>query len=250
MQQRLKGKVAIITGGARGQGLEHAWRLAREGAAIMIADVLDSEGTAAADCLNKEGFTAVYEKLDVTDASAWARVVEVAEAVLGPVTTLVNNAGISSKPSLSSWSTESWASVVAVNQTGVALGMQAVIPGMERLRSGSIINVSSAWAHSGGDGSGSVGYVATKAAVLGMTRNAALDLGRHGIRVNSISPGYLDHVMDGKRDASLQAVVPRIPLGRLAATTEMSGAVAFLASEDASFITGIDILIDGGMHLG
>lgn len=242
-------KVAIVTGAARGQGAAHAKRLAAAGISVLLADVLDEPGQALAQELSAQGQHAAYVHLDVTSAKEWQQAVATAEQSFGTaVSVLVNNAGISARGSVEEFDVEAWDRVVAVNQTGLVLGMNAVIPSMRRTGGGSIINISSLWAHTGGVGEGSIGYVASKAAGLGITRNAALDLGPHGIRVNSVSPGYLDHVMT--QDDSLDEVVRTIPLRRLAAVDDVAGVVAFLASDDAAYITGIDILVDGGLHLG
>lgn len=249
MHARLAGKTAIITGASRGQGASHARRLAAEGAAILLADVLDNEGEALAQELRDSGHSARFVHLDVTDPEQWQQVLSVAEAELGPVTTLVNNAGITSRPGADRIELDEWNRITAVNQTGVLLGMKTVIPSMAAAGGGSIVNVASVWAQSGGVGRGSVGYVASKAAVIGLTRNAALDYGPQGIRVNSISPGYLNHRMTPDSDLP-DEMIPRIPLRRLAEFEEISSVVAFLVSDDSSYLTGIDILIDGGLQLG
>ncbi len=245
---RLNGKVVLITGAAGGQGAAHARACANEGASVTLADVADGAGKELAESLRAQGHRATYVHLDVSDEASWADAVALTEQEFGPVTTLVNNAGISARDGVQDLSPAGWDRVIAVNQTGVAYGMRAVIPGMIAREEGSIINISSLWAHTGGSGEGSIGYVASKAAVLGMTRNVALDLGPKGIRVNSISPGYLDHVMT--KDDSLESVAAGIPLRRLAKVEDITGPVLFLASNESRYVTGIDILVDGGLHLG
>jgi 3alpha(or 20beta)-hydroxysteroid dehydrogenase len=246
MMQRLEGKTILITGAAQGQGAAHARRAAREGANVVLCDV-DADGAArVADEIAGDGGRALGTVLDVAVERDWARVVADTLAEFGAIHGLVNNAGISSTPGVEQFTADAWATVVAVNQTSVVLGMKAVASALRTAGGGSIVNVSSVWAHSGGEGT-SIGYVATKSAVLGMTKAAALEFAPDGIRVNSISPGYIDHLMRGSLG---NPAADGIPLGRLAAIDEMSGAVAFLLSADASYITGIDILIDGGMNLG
>lgn len=246
----LHDKVIVITGAAGGQGAAHSEYLAGLGAKVVLADVLDDRGESLAADLRARGMEAMYHHLDVTDAAQWRMLIGATAASFGPVTTLVNNAGISSRAGVENISPDEWQRVVAVNQTGIVLGIQAVVPGMRERGAGSVVNISSLWAHTGGQGKGNVGYVATKSAVLGITRNAAMDLAGLNIRVNSISPGYIDHLMAGKPDGTVAEVLTRIPLGRLAYPAEVSPSVAFFASDESSYITGVDLLIDGGLHLG
>jgi 3alpha(or 20beta)-hydroxysteroid dehydrogenase len=243
---RLEGMTILITGAAHGQGAAHAHRVTREGANVVLCDVDTDGARRVAEEIARDGGRAIGTALDVAIENDWARVVAETLSKFGAIHGLVNNAGISSTPGVEQCTADKWARVVAVNQTGVVLGMKAVAPSLRAAGGGSIVNVSSVWAHSGGEGT-SIGYVATKSAVLGMTKAAALEFAVAGIRVNSISPGYIDHLMRGSLG---NAAADGIPLGRLAAIDEMSGAVAFLLSADASYITGIDILIDGGMNLG
>lgn len=244
--KRLEGMTILITGAAQGQGAAHARRAAREGANVVLCDVDEDGATQVAGEIARDRGRAIGTALDVAIENDWARVVAETVAEFGSIHGLVNNAGISSTPGVEQWTAEKWARVVAVNQTSVVLGMKAVAPSLRAAGGGSIINVSSVWAHSGGEGT-SIGYVATKSAVLGMTKAAALEFAGSNIRVNTISPGYIDHLMRGSLG---NPATEGIPLGRLAAVDDMSGAVAFLLSADASYITGIDILIDGGMTLG
>lgn len=171
----------------------------------------------------------------------------------GPINVLVNNAGISSAAAVADVGLDEWQRVVAINQTGILLGMQAVLPGMKELGSGSIINIASSWAHRGGTENGATAYVTTKAAVLGITRNAAMNLGRHGIRVNSVSPGYVrtpqvEYAEQTEPDR-VASDVAKIPMRRMALPAEIAKTVAFLASDDSSYTTGADLLVDGGLNL-
>jgi 3alpha(or 20beta)-hydroxysteroid dehydrogenase len=253
MINRLEGKVALITGAAQGQGAAHVELLAREGARVIATDVLDEQGEALAERLDAEGLTVVYRRLDVACEKDWTNVVASVDPTWGPINVLVNNAGVSSPAAVGDVSQSEWNRVVAINQTGILLGMQAVIPGMTTLGSGCIINIASSWAHRGGTESGFIAYVATKAAVLGITRNAAMNLGRHGIRVNSVSPGYvrtpqIEHAEQTEPDR-VASDVAKIPMRRMARPAEIAKTIAFLASDEASYTTGIDLLVDGGLNL-
>jgi 3alpha(or 20beta)-hydroxysteroid dehydrogenase len=247
MSGRVEGKVVLITGGARGQGASHGELLAREGAKVMLADVLDGEGDAVAKSLSEQGLEVAFHHLDVTDDRQWADAVKATEDRFGPVTVLVNNAGIGGKASIANCSNEEWDRIVAVNQTGTFYGMRAVIPGMKEAGVGSIVNVSSQIGHTGGFEGELVAYVASKTAVLGLTRNAALTLGPYGVRANSISPGMIDTAMLGDPERN-KPFVARVPLRRVAQSLEVSHAVVFLASDESSYVTGADIMIDGGLQ--
>ena len=246
MTARLGDRTILVTGAARGQGVEHARRLAVEGANVVLTDVDVDAAALAADEIIASGGRAMALSLDVSSEESWAEAVSGALDAYGSLFGLVNNAGISSPAGVLDWEGAGWARAIAVNQTGVVLGMRAVAPVLVEAGHGSIVNIASLWAHTGGM-NGSVSYTATKAAVLGMTKSVALELAPHGIRVNSVSPGYLDHLMVGSRG---NPSADGIPLGRLAHVSEFSGTVAFLMSDDASYITGVDILVDGGAILG
>lgn len=253
MVYRLENRVAIVTGAAQGQGASHVDRLAREGARVIATDVLDEQGEALAERHVAEGLQVVYRHLDVSSEEDWSSVVAGIDPSWGAVDILVNNAGIGSATAVAEIGLDEWNRVVSINQTGILLGMRAALPGMIAQGSGSIINIASSWAHRGGAESGHIAYVSTKAAVLGITRNAAMSLGKHGIRVNSISPGYVrtaqveySEQVDPERVAN---DVAKIPMRRMAKTAEISKAVAFLASDESSYITGIDLLVDGGINL-
>lgn len=253
MVKRLEGKVALITGAAQGQGAAHTELLAREGARVIAVDVLDREGEALAETLSAEGLEVVYRHLDVADEKDWSAVVSSVDPTWGPINVLVNNAGVSSPASVADVGSDEWDRVVAINQTGILLGMQAVIPGMMGLGSGSIINIASSWAHRGGTENGFIAYVATKAAVLGMTRNAAMNLAQHGIRVNSVSPGYVRtpqvEYAEKTEPDRVKNDVAKIPMRRMAQPAEIAKTIAFLASDESSYTTGVDLLVDGGINL-
>jgi len=235
---RVDGKVAIVTGGSRGMGAAHVRALVAEGARVVIADVLDEPGAALEAEL---GSDARYIHLDVTDVDEWERVVAFAVEQFGTVDILVNNAGISNTYPLIDFPLHAWNAVIAVNLTGSFLGMRAVAPVMTAAGSGSIINVSSI------EGLQAVAqhhaYVASKFGVRGITKSAAIELGPSGIRVNSIHPGLIETPMTEGMDASIM----QIALQRAAQPAEVSNLVLFLASEDSSYSTGSEFVIDGGV---
>ena len=249
--KRFDGTVAIVTGAARGIGAATAHRLAREGAAVLLTDVLDEEGDALATEIRRTEGRAAYEHLDVTSEPEWRRAVDRA-ATLGQVGVLVNNAGIARIEDLESESREGWDRLIAVNQTSVWLGMQAAARVLRR-RGGAIVNVSSIYAASGGTGT-SFAYHASKGAVRVMTKNAAIRWAKEGIRVNSVHPGFVDTPMVAPftTGASEEAAAMRdyirgsTPLGRIGRPEEIAAAIAFLASADASYITGAELYVDGG----
>ena len=250
---RVTGRVALVTGGARGQGAAHARLLASEGAAVLIGDVLDEEGAAVAEEIRAGGDVGDYVHLDVSDGEQWAQAVARAEQMHGRLDVLVNNAGIVTYSAVTDCSDEEWSRVIAVNQTGVFLGMRAAIPALRRAGGGSIINVSSVF---GGVRAvdGYIAYGASKAAVYFMTQSAAITYGPEGIRVNAIAPGALDTVM--LRDelayqgVEMEAMEATIPLRRAAAADETSPTVLFLASDESAYVTGVLVPVDGGITLG
>jgi 3alpha(or 20beta)-hydroxysteroid dehydrogenase len=235
---RVEGKVAIVTGGSRGMGAAHVRTLVAEGARVVIADVLDEPGAALAAELPE---ATRYIHLDVTDEAEWDRVVAFAVKEFGTVDILVNNAGISKTFPLIDFPMDAWNAVIAVNLTGSFLGMRAVAPVMTAAGRGSIINVSSI------EGIQAVAehhaYVASKFAIRGITKSAAIELGASGIRVNSIHPGLIETPMTEGMDASIM----QIALQRAAQPSEVSNLVLFLASEDSSYSTGSEFVIDGGV---
>jgi NAD(P)-dependent dehydrogenase (short-subunit alcohol dehydrogenase family) len=236
--RRLEGRVAIVTGAARGQGASHAERLAREGARVVGVDVLDEAGEETAARLRGDGLDVAYRHLDVTDPAGWKALVAGCERL----DVLVNNAGIIHVAPLLEESLEDWNRLLAVNATGTLLGMQAAIPAMRAAGGGSIVNVASIFGVTGSEGY--VAYTASKAAIVAMTKTAALEHAADRIRVNAICPGGVSTPMNENEPEG--GVVPLTPLGRRAHVSEISGAVAYLASDDASFVTGTELVIDGG----
>ncbi|MEV8546760.1 glucose 1-dehydrogenase [Streptomyces sp. NPDC051572] len=238
---RVTGKVAIITGGARGMGAAHARRFIEEGASVVITDVLKDEGHALASEL---GERARFLAQDVTDGARWAEVVADAEDAFGPVDVLVNNAGISFSGLMLDTSEADFRKVVDINQVGVFLGMQAVVPSMRRAGGGSIVNISS-FAGLMGTAVG-IAYCASKFAVRGMTKAAAAEFGREGIRVNSVHPGFIRTPMiDAFPDD--HPYVQASPLARVAEPSEVAALVLYLASDESSFSTGSEFVVDGGL---
>jgi NAD(P)-dependent dehydrogenase (short-subunit alcohol dehydrogenase family) len=235
---RLEGRVAIVTGAARGQGASHAERLAREGAAVIGVDVLDGAGEETAARLRADGLDVAYRHLDVRDPDGWKALV----AGCGRLDVLVNNAGVIHVAPLLEETLDAWNALLAVNATGTLLGMQAAIGAMRAAGGGSIVNVASIFGVTGSEGY--VAYTASKAAIIAMTKTAALEHAADGIRVNAICPGGVSTPMN--EDEPEGGVIPLTPLGRRAHVSEISGAVAFLASDDASFVTGTELVVDGG----
>ena len=236
---RLEGKVAVITGGARGQGAAEAEMFRDEGAEVVITDVLDDEGGRTAAALGIE-----FLHHDVSSALAWEAVVKDVVSHHGRIDALVNNAGILRGARLVNTSDDVWDQTVAINQTGVFYGMRAVAPIMIEQGSGSIVNISSV---AGLEATfASMAYGATKWAVRGMTKIAALELGRHNIRVNSIHPGLINTDMTSEFDKD--RMVRAIPLGREAEPSEVAAVALFLISDDASYCSGQEFTVDGGMH--
>lgn len=242
---KLDGRVAIITGAARGQGEREARLFASEGAKVVVTDVLAEQGQRVAADIG-----GTFVRHDVTSEADWAAVVDAAKAAYGTVDILVNNAGIFRKGTLRNTTLEEYRLVVDVNQVGVFLGMQAVAPVMIAAKRGSIVNISSIAGMLGTPTS--FAYGASKWAVRGMTKAAALDLGRFDIRVNSIHPGLIDTDMmtevTGGEEDRFERMQRTVPLsGRMAKPEEIASVALFLASDDSSYATGAEFVIDGGI---
>lgn len=241
---RLDGKVAIISGAARGQGEAQARLFVKEGAKVMLGDVLDGEGEAVAAGLGEEH--ASYRHLDVTNADDWDQVVAMAVERFGQVNVLVNNAGILVSHPLVGHPLDDYMKVIQVNQVGCFLGMRAVVESMRAAGGGSIVNTSSLAGLSGA--TGLLAYTASKFAIRGMTKVAALELGPDGIRVNSIHPGGIDTPMI--RGSDLDAGFRHLPLGRVGRPEEAAAMALFLASDESSYSTGSEFVLDGGSSAG
>ncbi len=235
---RVDGKVALISGAARGMGASHARLLAAEGARVVLGDVLDDEGRAVAEEL---GDAARYIHLDVTQPDDWSAAVALALREFGTLNVLVNNAGIVYRRTLRNLERERWQRVLDVNLTGTMLGIRAVIEPMTAAGGGSIINMSSIQAMRGTPGNH--GYVASKWAIRGLTKSAALELAPNNIRVNSLHPGMIRTPMTAHMPEDLVTS----PLGRIGEPVEVSTFVLFLAGDESSFATGAEFVMDGGL---
>ena len=248
MAGRLDGKVALVTGAARGQGAAISRAFAAEGADVVLADLTDDEGKLVADEI---GERARYVHHDVTDESSWAETVRTATETFGKLNVLVNNAGILMWNPMHRTSLDDYMKVIRVNQVGCFLGMQAVIPSMREAGGGSIINQSST---SGLEGmAGVISYSASKFAVRGMTKTAAIELGRWGIRVNAVCPGGINTQMGNpfaQEGDDLQRNYEMNPIPRIGTPEEVAGLMVFLASDESSFCTGGDFVVDGGYTIG
>jgi len=243
---RLSGKIAIITGAARGMGASHARLFAKEGARVVLTDMRGAEGAALADEL---GENALFVEQDVTSAADWKRVVEATETRFGPANVLVNNAGIlGTMATTADISEEDYLKVIAVNQHSVYLGMHAVIPSILRAGGGSIVNISSIAGLVANYGFPSLAYVGSKFAVRGMTKAAAVEYGPQGIRVNSVHPGFImtPMMVEATNEEGGDAL-SMIPLRRIAEPEEVSNLVLFLASDESSYISGAEHVIDAAM---
>ena len=241
---RLDGKVAFITGGARGQGLEAAKVFVREGARVVLGDLLDAEGKDAAGSI---GDNAHYVHLDVTNEEDWRNAISEAEQRYGDIGVLLNSAGILKFGKIAEQLLADYMSVINVNQVGVFLGMRAVFESMKRSGGGSIINVSSVEGLRGSVGLAA--YTASKFAVRGMTKVAAGEFGKYGVRVNSIHPGVIDTAMLRAQtgDIDLNAVFKRgVPLRRTGTPQDVANLALFLASDESSYCSGAEFVVDGG----
>jgi NAD(P)-dependent dehydrogenase (short-subunit alcohol dehydrogenase family) len=252
--ERLVGRTALISGAASGIGKATAERLAAEGAAVMVTDLNDAGGESVVAALTNGGARASYRHLDVVSETEWQEAVNDTVDKFGGLDILVNNAGVHGEPEpIESTTLASWDRSIAILQTGVFLGMKWAAAPLLKSSHASVINISSIFGSSGGFGS-SPAYHAAKGAVRILTKTAALHWAREGIRVNSIHPGFIDTPLlrpdsienqTGSRQIH-QAILESTPMGRLGRPEEVAAGVAYLASDDATFVTGSELYIDGG----
>lgn len=242
---RMDGKVALVTGGARGQGAAEGALFAREGAKVVLTDILDGDGEKAAAEIGAD-----YLHHDVTSEKEWGQVVAETVKRHGRLDTLVNNAGIFRSGTTEATELDDYRLVIEINQVGVFLGMKAVAAQMKSQNTGSIINISSVAGLEGQ--AGTIAYTASKWAVRGMTKVAAAELGRHGVRVNSIHPGLIETQMMEELPAVQAGKIDRINrlilLGRPAHADEVANLALFLASDESSYCTNSEFIVDGGVH--
>jgi 3alpha(or 20beta)-hydroxysteroid dehydrogenase len=248
MGGRLDGKVAVITGAARGMGLATAQLFAREGAKVVMTDLLREDGEAAANAI---GDSALFVAHDVTDEAQWRAVAETATARFGGADILINNAGVLLFKDVLDVTRAEFARILDINVLGTFLGVKAIAPLMLKRGGGAIVNISSADGINASNGASP--YTASKFAVRGFTKSCALELGHRGIRVNSIHPGAIDTPMTnptGADFAGLNAGAATVPLQRFGRASEVAEASLYLASEAASYCNGMELVIDGGMLAG
>ena len=244
---RLEGKVAIITGGANGMGAEECRIFAREGAKVVIADILEAEGRQVEAEIAEAGSDAVFARLDVTSEADWQAAVDAAVARYGKLDVLVNNAGIGMGNTPDNLRVEDWDALMNINAKGVFLGMKYAIPEMQKAGGGSIVNISSI---SGIVGQKAVhmGYNASKGAVRLVTKSAAVQYAQDGIRVNSVHPGLMPPMLTSAANTPgiRSEMLAGVPMGRTGRREEVGYAALFLASDEASYITGAELVVDGG----
>jgi 3alpha(or 20beta)-hydroxysteroid dehydrogenase len=238
---RLDGKVALISGGARGMGASHARAMVAEGASVVIADILDAEGETLATELGHAG---AYVHLDVTDREQWSRAVSTTIESFGKLNVLVNNAGIATAGPIGAYAPERWDAIIAINLTGVFNGINASVEALIAAAPSSIINVSSTAGLRGY--TRLPGYTASKFGVRGLTKSVALDLGAHNVRCNSVHPGAVSTPMT----AGLDAQQTHVAMRRVGRSEEISSLIVFLASDESSFSTGAEFVADGGEIAG
>lgn len=245
--KRLEGRVALITGAAGGIGKATAQRLAAEGAAVVVTDIDEQAGQATAAQLRDTIGRAAFHRHDVTSESDWQTACAAAVEAFGGLDILVNNAGMGDLNAIEETSLEDWQRTIAIDQTGVFLGMRTAAEQLKASEHASVVNISSIFGSSGGFGT-SPAYHAAKGAVRTMTKNIALHWATSGIRVNSIHPGFIETPIleQAKGTAFWQAMTDLTPMGRLGSPHDIAAGVAYLASDDAAFITGLELYIDGG----
>ena len=245
---RLKGKVALISGGAKGQGKVEAQLFSKEGAKVILGDILDDLGQEVAKDIQDTGGEATYVHLDVTNETDWKSSIEIVLKKYGRLDILVNNAGILIRKGIEDTTSEDWSRIMAINAKGAFLGIKSAIPVMRQSGGGSIINISST-AGLVASPSGSASYTATKGAIRLLTKSTAIQYAHENIRCNSVHPGPIDTdmIQDSITDPTkLTERMERLPMGRFGTTEEVAFGVLYLASDESSFVTGSELVIDGG----
>lgn len=245
--RRLEGRVALVTGAASGIGAAIAQRLADEGAAVLVTDIADEPGNMFTKKIVTAGGTASYVHLDVTSERDWEAAVAMAVDEFGGLDILVNNAGMGDVAPIEETSLDDWERTIGIDQTGVFLGMKTAAAALADSEHAAVVNISSIFGASGGFGT-SPAYHAAKGAVRTLTKNTALHWAEKGIRVNSVHPGFIDTpILDQARGTEIeQMMIDTTPMARLGHPAEVAAGVAYLASDDASFVTGLELYIDGG----
>ena len=254
MVNRLKNKISFITGGANGNhgqlmGIAgaYAWLASNEGSAIVITDIDTESGKLTADQINESGGDAVFIKLDVTDEKNWQESINFATTHYGGIDILINSAGIHTLKNIEETSGEEWDRMMAIHAKGTFLGTKYAVPEMRKRGGGSIVNISSMCAMFGSPTN--TAYHAAKGAIRSFTKSAAIQYAEEGIRVNSVHPGYTETPFTTapfSLPGALESRLSKIPLGRLASAEEIANSVLFLASDDASYVTGAELVVDGG----
>ena len=245
---RVAGKVALVSGGARGIGAATAQLLAQEGAAVVLGDVLETEGRQTAAGIVAAGGRATFMPLDVVSAASWRQVLAATVAAYGQLDVLVNNAGVSGRAAVAETDGETWDRVLEINGKGVFLGTKLAIPELRKAGGGSIVNISSIYGMVGSETSAA--YHASKGAVRIFTKAAAIQYAADGIRVNSVHPGFVDSPMTAASHALPEVHnlrISRTPLGRMGTPEDIAAGILYLASDESAFVTGSELVIDGGM---
>ncbi|MDM9628984.1 glucose 1-dehydrogenase [Rhizobium sp. S152] len=248
MSRRLDGKVAIVTGAARGIGEGIADLFASEGAKVVITDILEAQGEEVASRLQARGDRAIFQKLDVSDERSWQAVVGATVSNFGKLTTIVNNAARFSATGLTDTTVDDWNKVIAVNLTGTYLGMKTAMPELLRSGNGSVVNICSLYGLIAT--TGYTAYHASKGGVRMLSKAAALEYAKKGVRINSVYPGDTETpAMDNLTEEENAKVLSLVPMGVAGKPLDMAYGALYLASDEASYVTGAELVIDGGWSL-